>query len=201
MKIEITNRTQYPNSSELPSNDRLIEEYKMEYPFTQVENIKVYTYQNNTYVYAEIDSKPIQIDRHRLNCFFAKEEFEIEFTPRDKGARDAGYCKIIVEPTNTNNAVVIEKEFSKGEKYLESISRYKITQERLNGLELLYSQYIAQSILNFCDNYNIIETKFTIVDLIHDVIDTSPMKYGIFVKSYLRKAFREHKFRKVDNSA
>lgn len=188
----------YPDKP-LPNNSILRQMFKEEFPLCIDNNIKILEYMNSKFLYEERNNIPIQIDRKRENCFAVKEKTTTSFIYGDNGGGKPGYCELSLEPYPTTKTILVTNDFQES-------TKWKISTERLKGFDnysiekeaIMYFQYIAQSIVEFCDRFKIIETHFRILDINYNIIDTSPSKYEYAMSAEMFKLFSESKFSKIE---
>ncbi len=190
----------YTNSSVIPSDEILITEFQKKNPHCEVEKIKILKHDNSVLVYQEREQLPIKIDSNFNNCFRVVEGVETTFIHGAKNGSKPGFCKISIKPYSEISSILVSNNFTNGEKYKQSISRFEENaeyQKTLRWEEIRYFQYLAEVIIKFCNEYKIVETQFAIEDLNHHVIDTSPSKYGYYLEKKLVELFEDNQFEKV----
>lgn len=188
----------YPDKP-LPNDIALLQKFKIEFPLCADSKIKVLEYMNSKFIYEELDTIPIQIDRSRENCYKVKEKIITSYIYGDKGGGKPGYCELSLEPYSSTNKIFVTNEFQES-------SQWKKSTDRLRGSEnydikkeaIMYFQYIAKSIVEFCDRFKIIETHFRILDLNYHIIDTSPTKYKYAMSAEMFRLFNQKTFSKID---
>ena len=184
-------------------HSNLITEYILKNPNVLEKDIEFLEGASTTIIYQNRRLVPILIDRNRLNCYSIDRSFEFEFSHGSKGGSKLGYCKIRLSPYKNENCILITDKISTGEKFRSKLAEYKTNDAAFQSLkhyEILYYQYLAETIISFCDKFKLIEIEWEIVDLNHHIVDTNPNKYSSYLKLELEKMFKEGKFNKIDNS-
>lgn len=188
----------YPDKP-LPNNSMLRQIFKEEFPLSVDDNIRIVEYRNIKFIHEEKNNIPIQIDRKRENCFSVKEKITTSFIYGDKGGGKPGYCELSLEPYPNTNKILVTNDFQESTKWKMSTERLKEFDNYHIEIEaIMYFQYIAQSIVDFCDRFKIIETHFRILDVNYNIIDTSPTKYKYAMSAEMFKLFSESRFSKIE---
>ncbi|MCI4670499.1 MAG: hypothetical protein MRZ79_20350 [Bacteroidia bacterium] len=190
----------YSHISDIPRDEELIAEFRMKNPHCDIEKLRIFKTDNSRFIYQDRNAIPIKIEGLREDCFGLKNEMETSFIHSDKDGSTPGYCKFSIRPYPNANSILITNHFTKGEKFRKSTERIvqnKASLEVLQEYKIHYFQYLAETIIGFCKRYKIIETQFSIDDLIHHVIDTNPARYSFYLNQKLEELYEENHFEKI----
>lgn len=191
--------TKYSDYDPPPADRTLLLEFCKRFPHCNEEEIRIIHNGLQRTIYLERGENIVKIDRAKENCKSINIEKRINcLGPNDT---ETPFCKIRIKPYENLQSIKVD-DIADWSLLLNSIQNDVTSQYRNfepNQIKTIYSKFIIESIIEFCDEFKVIETSFTTTDLFPHRAIKHPSAYGFHVKMNLKKQFINGMFNSIQN--
>lgn len=199
MKYNYIIDTKYSSYNPPPEDKTLLLEFCKKFPHCNEEEIRIIHNGLQRTIYLERGENIVKIDRAKDNCKSIKTEIRTScFGPFDT---KTPFCKIRIEPFNNLKSITVN-DIADWSTLLHSIQHDTTSQYQnfeIDDLRTIYSKFIIEDIIEFCDKYKVIETSFTLTDLFPHKTVKHPSAYGFHIRMNLKKQFSNGIFNSIQN--